>query len=195
MNLSKTSLKSSLLIISCISGIILFSTLNSTPGKDSLKQPLEIAGNEIQFPVNLLIPRLNINTTVETVGVSFDGSMDIPKHPDNVAWYDLGPLPGEIGSAVINGHSGYRNNQSAIFDNLSELQKGDEIHVENKEGILQTFVVREIKSYDRKSDTTSIFNSYDSLAHLNLITCSGAWDEVAGTHSDRLVVFADKVSP
>jgi hypothetical protein len=35
----------------------------------------------------------------------------------------------------------------------------------------------------------------NELAHLNLITCTGSWDSAAGTHSKRLVVFADATLP
>src|SRR3989344_2613905 len=32
----------------------------------------------------------------------------------------------------------------------------------------------------------------DGAAHLNLITCEGAWDKVSRTYSQRLVVFTDR---
>ena len=57
--------------------------------------------------------------------------MDVPKQPDDVAWFDLGFRPGQKGSAVIDGHSGWKDNRPAVFDNLSKLKNGDKIYVED----------------------------------------------------------------
>lgn len=81
------------------------------------------------LPVRLKIPRINVNALVEYVGLTSDGAMDVPKGPAEVAWYKLGSRPGEIGSAVIAGHSGWKNNKKAVFDNLNKLKKGDKIYM------------------------------------------------------------------
>ena len=107
-------------------------------------------------------------------------------------FYNLGPRPGEIGSSVIAGHSGYKDNKPAVFDNLNKMQKGDTIYVEDELGTTVTFVVRESRTYDPKADASSVFGSDDGASHLNFVTCTGAWNETERTHSDRLVVFADR---
>jgi LPXTG-site transpeptidase (sortase) family protein len=144
------------------------------------------------LPVRLLIPKINIDAAIESLGVLPDGSMDAPAGALDVAWLDLGTRPGQIGSAVIDGHSGYKNNKPAVFDDLSKLHKGDEIQVKDKEGATITFRVNKIKSYGANETLPSVFGSTDGLAHLNLITCDGTWNPTAQTHSSRLVVFADK---
>ena len=60
-------------------------------------------------------------------------------------------------------------------------------------GTLTSFVVRESRKYNVAADATAVFISNDGKAHLNLITCNGAWDARAKTYTKRLVVFADKV--
>jgi sortase (surface protein transpeptidase) len=35
----------------------------------------------------------------------------VPVDQRNVAWFNLGPLPGENGSAVISGHYGLKNKE------------------------------------------------------------------------------------
>lgn len=52
--------------------------------------------------------------------------------------------------------------------------------------------VREIRTYEKESDTTEIFNSKEG-AHLNLITCNGNWESSQATYDKRLVVFSDKI--
>ena len=61
------------------------------------------------LPVRLKIPSISINAAVNYVGLTPEGEMDVPKNPPDVAWFDIGPRPGENGSAVIDGHSGWKN--------------------------------------------------------------------------------------
>lgn len=144
------------------------------------------------LPVRLTIPIINVNAVIEYVGLTSAGLMGVPKGPNNVAWYDPGPRPGEIGSAVIDGHSGWKDAIPAVFDNLYKLRTGDKIYIENEKGVTTTFVVREIRTYDPKADASEVFGSSDGKAHLNLITCEGVWDPVSKSSSRRLVIFTDK---
>src|ERR1035437_1814829 len=150
-----------------------------------------IIGESRDWPVRLKIPKLNINANVEYVGLTQDRAMDVPQKPDDVAWFTLGPRPGEIGSSVIDGHSGYKDNIPAVFDNLHKLQKGDKIYIEDSKGITVTFIVREFRTYGLNDDVSSVFDSNDGKSHLNLITCSGVWNDKEKTHATRLIVFTD----
>lgn len=145
-------------------------------------------------PIRLSIPTIKVDATVESLGLAADGTMAVPKDPGNAAWYGLGTRPGEIGSAVMAGHSGWKENIPAVFDDLYKLKKGDKIYVEDTTGTTTVFVVREMRTYDPKADATGIFGSNDGKAHLNLITCAGAWDSFSESSSERLVIFADKES-
>jgi LPXTG-site transpeptidase (sortase) family protein len=118
--------------------------------------------------------------------------MDIPKDPENVAWFNLGQHPGMEGTAVIAGHYGWKEEKVVAFDRLNELQKGDKIYVEDDSGVTTTFVVRETRSYSPSDDATEVFSSNDGISHLNLITCQGIWNKVTKNYSKRLVVFADR---
>jgi LPXTG-site transpeptidase (sortase) family protein len=144
------------------------------------------------LPIRLKIPKINVDAAIEPVGVAPDGAMDTPQSPDDVAWFELGPRPGENGSAVIAGHYGWENGKTLVFINVYTLQKGDKIYVEDTEGEVITFVVRESRSYDPNADTSGVFVSNDGKAHLNLITCEGVWDKHAEQYTKRLIVFTDK---
>jgi LPXTG-site transpeptidase (sortase) family protein len=144
------------------------------------------------LPVRLRIPSINVDAPVEQTGVASDGAMDAPKGPDSVAWFNLGPRPGERGSAVIAGHYGWKDNIPAAFDTISDLQKGDELFVEDDTGTTTVFVVRESRLYDPNADASNVFSSSDGKAHLNLVTCDGAWNKDQKSYSKRLVVFTDK---
>ena len=145
------------------------------------------------LPAYIKIPAIGVSAPVVSVGLTSDGAMDVPKGPEGTAWFDLGPRPGEIGSAVISGHYGWKNNIPAVFDNLYKLKKGDQIYVEDERGVITTFVVRESKIYGENQNATDVFSSSDGKSRLNLITCVGAWNKARKSYSNRLVVFADKV--
>src|SRR3989338_14469 len=145
------------------------------------------------LPVTLKIPAIGVDALVEDALVTPDGRMDSPKGIDNVAWYALGPNPGEIGSAVIGGHYGVKSGAKTVFYNLNKLKKGDLIYSVDDTGKTLTFIVRSTKIFDRDDDAATVFTSHDGKAHLNLITCEGAWNESIDTYEDRLVIFTDLV--
>ncbi|MDB5167129.1 MAG: peptidase family protein [Candidatus Saccharibacteria bacterium] len=143
------------------------------------------------LPVRLEITSINIDTTIYTAGLTSSGDMDISENPDEVAWYQFGPKPGEIGSAVIAGHYGWKDGHGSIFNNLHMLVKGDEVSVYDQKGVKKVFVVQATQIYNPDADATKVFVSTDKKAHLNLITCEGTWVNTKDSYSNRLVVFTD----
>lgn len=144
------------------------------------------------LPLRLKIPSIKVDSDVENVGLTPEGSMDVPKERANVAWFELGQRPGDNGAAVIAGHYGRENDKGAAFDNLHKLRKGDKVYIEDDNGDIISFVVRESKRYDQNAYASAVFDSNDDKAHLNLITCEGEWDKDTNQYPTRLVVFTDK---
>ncbi len=155
--------------------------------REGVKQKVEPG-----LPVRLEIPKINVNAALDYVGITSQGKLGTPSGPAKAAWYKQGPRPGENGSAVIDGHFGYRNRVPAVFDNLHTLQKGDKLYVQDTEGLIIAFAVRELRTYHPDEYAPEIFRSSDGKAHLNLITCQGEWDKTQNGFSNRLVVFADE---
>ncbi len=145
------------------------------------------------LPARLKIPIIGVDSAVEDAFMTPEGRMDVPAGSTNVAWFALGPPPGEVGSAVIGGHFGERNGVPFVFYNLDKLSIGDKIFVLNDKDETLQFVVRSIKLFDRQADATEVFTSDDGIAHLNLITCEGVWNEINGFYPQRRVVFTDLV--
>jgi sortase A len=203
MGLSKTSLRRMLLVV-VLAGFALGLTLTlhfifkkpirsgwAPPTASTTAVHVQDKVN-VGLPVRLKIPKINVDAALDYVGITSGGDLGVPKGPTDAAWYDLGPRPGEIGNAVIDGHFGWKNNIPAVFDNLHSLQKGDSIYVLDEKGKTVTFVVRELRTYSQNEDDSGVFVSSDGKAHLNLITCQGTWSETQKSYSTRLVVFADK---
>lgn len=161
-------------------------------GSNSDKASLQAKVTPMQ-PVRLLIPKIKVDATIEHMGLMPNGDMEAPAGPKIVGWYKFGTLPGEVGSAVLDGHYGrWANGETSVFDNLSKLKKGDSISVLGSNGKEIIFIVRELRDFLPESNTQEIFKSSDGKAHLNIITCDGAWDPKTKSYSKRLVVFTDR---
>lgn len=146
------------------------------------------------LPARLQIPKLNIDTPVDSLGLTSEGDLDTPNTATNAGWYNAGARPGVIGSAVIDGHYGYANNVPAVFDHLHTLVKGDVFYVEDEQGVRYAFMVSGLRTFSPDDDTSPVFSSSDGRAHLNLITCQGTWNKDKASYSNRLVVFAEMLS-
>lgn len=180
--------KKSLIIIFIV--FVLFVAFYFTP-KSLIQNNLALPV-ENNTPVRIKIPSINVDASIESVGFTIDGAVDVPKGPTNAAWFEEWPRPGEEGNSIIVGHSGWKNNTPSVFDNLYKLQKGEKIYVEDNKGIIISFVVSGSRKYDPQADALDVFYSSDEKSHLNLITCTGVWNKIKKSRSDRLVVFADK---
>jgi len=158
-------------------------------GVDSEKQA------SLKNPVRLKISRIKVNITLESTGLTPQGAVGVPKGLTNAAWFNLGPRPGESGSAVITGHFGYwKNGTLGVFNNLYKLHRGDEISVVDGKGSSTVFVVRKLQIFSFNEEVPSVFGVgvNDGKAHLNLITCAGTWNKILKSYPKRLVVFTDK---
>ncbi|ACZ41485.1 peptidase C60 sortase A and B [Thermobaculum terrenum ATCC BAA-798] len=146
-------------------------------------------------PVRLIIKndRLDVDAAVEYVGLTPDGAMDVPKKWEDVAWYRLGPVPGQQGNAVIAGHLDSTTGP-AVFWKLKDIRIGDVVSVIDEDGHKINFKVTKIQSYfDEDAPLYDIFGPTDK-SRLNLITCDGSWDPKAKRYDKKLVVFTEKIS-
>lgn len=144
------------------------------------------------LPLRLRIPSINVDAHVEYVGANSAGVMNVPGNTYDVGWYNLGPRPGERGSAVMAGHLDGKLGEKAVFTNLDKLKPGDKIYIDNDRGITTTFMVTGNRIYN-PGYADDVFGSNDG-SHLNLITCDGVWDGDKKSYSKRLVVFTDMVN-
>lgn len=153
-----------------------------TPGQ-AVSKPARSA-----LPVQLLIGRINLHPRVESVGVDRRGAMAVPYNYFDVAWYKLGPVPGDPGDAVIDGHAGYPD-QPLVFARLVSLRAGDRIVVVLADGSRRAFAVSSVKTWPVRSHPTGLFQP-DGPPRLTLITCTGDFNDQSKTYADRLVVEA-----
>ncbi|MBI4136680.1 class F sortase [Candidatus Roizmanbacteria bacterium] len=148
----------------------------------------------VTLPIRLIIPKLGVDTVIEHVGLAPDDRMDVPKNADQVAWYNLGPKPGEAGSAVIAGHLDKPGGTPAVFYRLNELQSGDELIIMSQDMTQQTFRVVNTEVFDDATFPIDLVFGGTERRMLNLITCAGTFNRDTRLYSDRTVVFTEAIN-
>ncbi len=142
-------------------------------------------------PVRLVIPAIAVNASIESVGAQSDGDLAIPtQNPwEHVGWYNLGPRPGERGSAVIDGHLDRPGGDPAVFWHLRAMQIGNIVMVVDAQGKILRFRVIGIAFYLPQNAPIQNIFANETGTYLNLITCAGDWIPSQHQTTLRLVVY------
>jgi sortase A len=152
-----------------------------------------VTSSNVALPSRLIIPKLDIDTHIQHVGVTKTGNMAAPNNFTDVSWYKYGTIPGNTGSAVMAGHVDNALGTPAIFIDLPKMEIGDDVYVTDKDGKRLRFKVvdKELYPYDG-APLKRIFNASNDT-YLNLITCQGEWVPEAKSAAKRLVVYTKLV--
>ena len=145
------------------------------------------------LPVRLIIEKIKVNTSIQSAGLTQSGNMAVPSQANSVGWYEYGSRPGEQGAAVLAGHLDGAQGKPDVFAKLHVLEKGDTFLVIDDVGKTITFVVTSTRMYNQSDKPSEVFTASDG-AHVNLITCAGAWDNKRHLYTKRLVVFGERLS-
>ncbi|MEU3464236.1 class F sortase [Streptomyces sp. NPDC006733] len=143
-------------------------------------------------PTSLSIPAISVRTSLETLGLSPTGALQVPVRPERAGWFGGGPAPGQIGPAVLVGHIDSRDGP-AVFARLSSLRPGDLITVGLHDGSSVRFRVTSIRRYAKNRFPTTEVYGPRPTPQLRLITCAGPWTN--HHYPDNTVAFAVLDSP
>ena len=161
--------------------------------QDAINRRLYDDNGNSTLPKLLEIPKIKISANVQSVGLNSKNEMDVPSNDWDVAWYNLGTVPGKKGSAVIAGHLDNRFGKPAVFWNLDELEIGDYIYVTDGDNNKKRFQVIFSKKYETGTAPLEKIFGANNGAYLNLITCGGVWDKTKNNYSERFVIFTEYV--
>ena len=140
-------------------------------------------------PIRLKIPKIHVSSSLDRLGRAQDGTVEVPSRWEVPGWYELGPRPGDPGSAVILGHVDSKRGP-AVFFRLRELRPGDEIDVTLADGSSVRFVVQRTAQYDKQRFPTDDVYYPTLRSALRLVTCGGQFDRTTGHYRSNIVVFA-----
>lgn len=139
-------------------------------------------------PARVVVPSLDLDVDIVSVGVDADGLFDVPG-ADQVGWYRYGASPGEEGAAVLAAHVDYDGRAGAFFS-LQDMEQGAVIHVQYVDGSSRSFEVVEQALYDKAALPADELFRRSGSPVLHLATCGGTFDPVARSYRGNRVVTA-----
>jgi hypothetical protein len=140
-------------------------------------------------PVLLSIPVIGVRTRLIRLGLTAQGTLQVPASTAVAGWYTGSPRPGQTGSAIIAGHiDSYAG--PGVFFRLRLLRPGNRIYVRQAGGKLAVFRVYATRSYPKDHFPTQRVYGPAPDPELRLITCGGTFDPTTGSYLNNVVVYA-----
>ncbi|SDU76912.1 LPXTG-site transpeptidase (sortase) family protein [Jiangella alkaliphila] len=164
-------------------------TESPAPAETGPAEPAVPAALPASRPAVVEIESLGVRREVIDLGLTGDGSMEVPQGPDPIGWYDQSPTPGESGPSVLAGHLTW-NGTDGVFRHLDQLAEGDEVVVTREDGTVARFAVTHVDQYAKDAFPTARVYANTPGPELRLITCAGDLEPESGDYSDNVVVYA-----
>ena len=144
-------------------------------------------------PIRLMIPAIGVSAKIVDEGLDADGALQVPPLTDagvrEAGWYDLGPAPGQVGSAIIAGHVDSYH-AAGVFYDLGRLVPGNAVEVTLADGETVHFTVTSVQEYPKAHFPAREVYGPEPYQALRLITCGGAFDEATGRYLSNIVAYA-----
>ncbi len=166
--------------------------ISTTPINHQTLADYVVAPNRPRY---IIIPKLNVDARVLSVGVTSTGALGTPYNVFDTAWYNQSALPGQQGAMLIDGHVSSWT-AHGVFYGLHTLVAGDIIKIVRGDGTVFTYKVITKKFYpankvNMQAAMTPIVSGQPGL---NLITCTGHVYPGTSLFNERVVVFATQIS-
>ncbi|MEU6858401.1 class F sortase [Glycomyces sp. NPDC046736] len=143
-------------------------------------------------PTRVDIDAAGVHAPLVELGLDYRGDFEVPKmwRPHEAGWFEEGPTPGEFGPTVLMGHVDTDRSGPAVFYAIRELDEGDAIEVTREDGVVVSYEVTGIESYDKRRLPYEKVFGVEPEPALRLITCGGEFDRKTGDYTENVVVFA-----
>ena len=143
-------------------------------------------------PAWLRIPAIGVRTRLIRLGITPQGTLQVPASTSVAGWYTGSPRPGAIGSSVIAGHIDSRLGPG-IFFRLRLLKPGNRIFVRQARGRLAVFRVTAVRQYAKARFPTAQVYGPVPDPELRLITCGGVFNEATRNYLSNIVVYSTEI--
>jgi sortase (surface protein transpeptidase) len=167
--------------------------LGVVPSGAAVAAPSPSASQPAALPVSLSIPAIDVQTTLIRLGVTAQGTLQVPVSTSVAGWYTGSPRPGDIGSSVIAGHIDSLRGP-AVFFRLRLLRPGNLVYVREADGSVAVFRVNSVHIYPKDHFPTAAVYGPSPDAELRLITCGGVFDHATGSYLSNVVAYTTEVS-
>lgn len=144
-------------------------------------------------PVELRIPAIGVSVSVSALGLQPDDTVEVPTDFQEPGWFQLGPSPGHLGSAVILGHVD-SSRGPAVFFRLRTLVAGDDVEVTMADGSTAHFAVTSVETYPKAQFPAQRVYATQGSSSLQLVTCGGEFDRNTGSYRSNVVAYTSLVA-
>jgi hypothetical protein len=153
---------------------------------------VDTQGMGASAPVRLVIPAIGVDTSLMSLGLNPDGTVEVPplKAGAPAGWYRNLRTPGEVGPAVMLGHVDTAHDGPAVFYRLRELRPGDVASVARADGTVAVFVVERVVEVPKTDFPTDDVYGPVGYPALRLVTCGGTFDHVRHEYRGNILVYA-----
>jgi sortase (surface protein transpeptidase) len=132
---------------------------------------------------------VGVDSALERLGTDAAGALVPPEDFGRAGWFTGGPVPGEVGPAVVAGHVDSWTGP-AVFFRLAEISVGAEVLVDRADGKTVRFAVTRVARYAKDDFPTAEVYGPTTGAELRLVTCGGEFDPARRSYVDNVVVYA-----
>jgi sortase (surface protein transpeptidase) len=147
------------------------------------------------------IPRFDVESAIENVGLTPNNQLDVPHDPHNTAWYGIYDRPGWGGNAVFSAHVDYFPNIRGPFYDLARVEEGDIFVVVMADGTEYYYEAIRYERYHVETipmgDLIWPEDKPEGEEWITLITCGGEFRQTsasgAGEYLHRDVVVARRI--
>ncbi|MEG1547486.1 MAG: class F sortase [Clostridia bacterium] len=147
---------------------------------------------DMPYPAEMYFTDREVMCEMQPVGIITEGDkagkMDTLDSPELAAWYEPGPIPGEAGNSLINGHVRWKG-VAGTFSVLPDMKVGEKVVIEYVDGSTRSFTTQSIDFYPYDSVPAQALElDFGGKPRITLISCTGTFNHSAGTSSERVLV-------
>lgn len=142
------------------------------------------------LPRHITIESIGVSACIEHVGVDQNNQVAVPTNIHLAGWYTQGPIPGQQGVSLIDGHVLGRYGD-AVFADLANVKANDIVKIEFGDKTVKEFEIFSSQTFSLEDSQDEFLKQVPGVdSQLTLITCGGDFDSSSQTYSDRVVVRA-----
>ena len=140
-------------------------------------------------PTRLAIPAIGVRTKLIRLGITKQGTLQVPVSAAVAGWFTGSSRPGGVGASIIAGHIDSYSGPGVFF-RLRDLHRGQKVYVSRANGSVVTFRISRIRTYAKNRFPTHAVYGPVPDAELRLITCGGQFDYSTGSYLSNVVAYA-----
>jgi sortase (surface protein transpeptidase) len=166
------------------------SSVSTTTSRDRARSTTVTTSHELPAspPTRVAIPSIDVTSTLMSLGLNSDGTVQVPDSFSVAGWYNGSVTPGQLGPTVILGHVDSTAGPG-IFFRLGDLRPGDKVTVTRLDGTAVTYRITGVRQYPKDHFPTLDVYGNTAIPTIRLITCGGAFDSTTHHYLSNIVAF------